>query len=182
MSGFNLPPVGELDVEDLLALPKGYRYELHEGNLVVMTPATFWHREIARRIHYMLRAAGHNVFQDPGVLGDRPRDCRLPDVGVMAVELPPHKWSYSNLPGSAYSLVVEVVSENSLNGEYNDKMEWYARQGIPEYWIADQTPDRSDDDALVIIHRLESLGDKPVYGCERSLLLSELEAEYKAKS
>lgn len=182
MTGFNLPPVGDLDVEDLLTLPKGYRYELHEGNLVIMTPATFWHREIAHRVRDMLMGTGRTAFLDPGVLGDRPRDCRLPDVGVMAAELPPRKRSYSNLPGSAYSLVVEVVSENSLNGEYTDKMDWYARRGIPEYWIVDQAPDRSDDDALVIIHRLESFGGKPVYECERSLLLSELEAECEAKA
>jgi Uma2 family endonuclease len=129
----------------------------------------------------MLHAAGLNAFQDPGVLGDRPRDCRLPDVGVVK-ELPAGKaaTSYSNLPGAAYLLVAEVVSENSLNGEYTDKMDWYARRGIPEYWIADQMPDRSDDDALVQIHRLTSSGGKPAYVWERSLLLSELEAEYQA--
>jgi Uma2 family endonuclease len=180
MTGFNLPPVGDLDVEDLLTLPKGYRYELREGNLVIMTPATFWHREIAHRIMLMLRATGVRAYLDPGVLGDRPRDCRLPDVGVVT-ELPPDTKSYSNLPGSAYSLVVEVVSPNSLNGEFTDKLDWYAQRGIPQYWIVDQAPDRSDDDALVIIHRLELFGGKSVYGCERSLLLSELEAEYQAK-
>jgi Uma2 family endonuclease len=180
MTGYNLPPVGELDVEDLLALPKGYRYELHEGNLVIMTPATFWHKVIAHRVRDMLAGTGRTVFLDPGVLGDRPRDCRLPDVGVMATELPPHRRSYSNLPGSAYSLLVEVVSENSLNGEYTDKMDWYAQRGIPEYWIVDQAPEPSDDDALVIIHRLESPAGKAVYRCGRGLVLSELEAEYQA--
>jgi Uma2 family endonuclease len=180
MTGFNLPPIGDLDVEDLLALPKGYRYELHEGNLVVMTPATFWHRTVARRVMLMLLSAGFDAFLDPGVLGDRPRDCRLPDVGVVT-ELPPGKNSYSNLPGSAYSLVVEVVSANSHNGEYGDKMQWYAERGIPEYWIVDQAPDGSEDDALVIIHRLEEFGGKVVYRCERSLLLSELEAERAAQ-
>ena len=179
MTHYEIPPVGDLDVEDLLTLPKGYRYELHEGNLVVMTPATFWHRDIALRILFMLRATGVRAYPDPGVRGDRPRDCRLPDVGVVASEMPPNKRSYSNLPGAAYSLVVEVVSENSRNGEYGDKMAWYAEQGIPQYWIADLTPDRSDDDALVIIHRLESFAGKPMYQCERSLLLSELEAEYR---
>jgi Uma2 family endonuclease len=179
ITGFNLPPVGDLDVEDLLTLPEGFRYELHEGNLVIMTPATFWHRDIAHRLLSMLSATGVRAYLDPGVLGDRPRDCRLPDVGVLAVELPPKRASYSNLPGSAYSLVVEVVSENSLNGEYTDKMDWYAKRGIPQYWIVDQTPDRADDDALVIVHRLESFAGKPTYECERSLLLSELEAEYR---
>jgi Uma2 family endonuclease len=182
VTNFDLQRIGDLDVEDLLTLPKGYRYELHEGNLVIMTPATFWHKLIARRLFLMLHSAGLDVFQDPGVLGDRPRDSRLPDVGVVQ-GLPAGRAtaSYSNLPGSAYLLVVEVVSENSLNGEYTDKMDWYARRGIPEYWIVDQLPDRSDDDALVQIHRLTSSSGKTAYVWERSLLLSELEAEYRAR-
>ena len=178
MPSLNLPPIESLDVEDLLTLPEGYRYELHAGNLVIMTPSTFWHKLIVRRLVFMLHAAGLDVFQDPGVLGDRPRDCRLPDVGVVAVELPPRTTTYSNLPGSAFSLVVEVVSENSLNGEYTDKMDWYAKRGIPEYWIVDQTPDRDDDDAHVRILRLPP--GKSTYAWERSLSLSELESEYRA--
>src|SRR4051812_44465639 len=126
-----LPPIEDLDVEDLLTLPKGYRYELHEGNLVIMTPSSFWHKEMARRLLLMLLRAGLNAYQDPGVLGDRPRDNRLPDVGVVR-ELPAGKAkrSYSNLPGSAYLLVVEVISANSLNGEYTERMDWYAQRGI----------------------------------------------------
>jgi hypothetical protein len=85
MTSFNLPPIESIDVEDLLSLPEGYGYELHEGNLVIMTPSTFWHKVTARRLLLMLHAAGFNAFQDPGVLGDRPRDCRLPDVGVVDV-------------------------------------------------------------------------------------------------
>jgi Uma2 family endonuclease len=168
--------------DDLLTLPEGYRIELHGGNLVIMTRATFWHKAIARRLFLMLHAAGLEVFQDPGVHGDLPRDFRSPDVGVITM-LPVGKAarSYSNLPGSAYSLVVEVVSENSLNGEYVGKMAWYAERGIPEYWIADLTPEGSDDDALVLVHRLASSIGKPVYTCERAVLLSELEVEYRAK-
>jgi Uma2 family endonuclease len=183
MTSLNLPPIESLDVDDLLTLPEGYRYELHEGNLVIMTPSTFWHKEIAWRLLFMLRAAGLRAFQDPGVLGDRPRDNRLPDVGVVE-GLPSGRatTSYSNLPGSAYRLVVEVVSENSQNGEYTDKMDWYAQRGIPEYWIVDQAPDRSDDDALVLVFRLAQPDGKPAYVRERNLLLSELEAEYEAQS
>lgn len=180
MTSLNLPPIESLDVEDLLTLPEGYRYELREGNLVIMTPSTFWHKAMARRLLLMLHAAGLDVFQDPGVLGDRPRDCRLPDLGVVDV-LPPGLASYSNLPGTAYRLVVEIVSENSLNGEYTDKMDWYARRGISEYWIVDQAPDRPDADALVHIHRLQPSDGPVAYVCERTLLLSELEAEYRAK-
>jgi Uma2 family endonuclease len=91
--------------------------------------------------------------------------------------LPRDKTKYSNLPGSAYTLVVEIVSENSLNGEYTDKMDWYAKRGIPEYWIVDQAPDRDEDDAHVRILRLPP--GKTAYSWERSLLLSQLEAEYR---
>jgi Uma2 family endonuclease len=179
LTGFNWPRIEDLDVEDLLTLPEGYRYELHEGNLVIMTPSTFWHKAIARRLFLMLHAAGLNVFQDPGVRSDRPRDCRLPDLGVVT-ELPAGLASYSNLPGSSFRLVMEIVSENSHNGEYTDKMAWYAQRRIPEYWIIDQAPGRPDDNALVLIHRLTIYGGKPAYALERELLLSELEAEYRA--
>src|SRR3982751_37151 len=104
MPSLNLPPIESLDVEDLLALPEGYRYELHEGNLVIMTPSTYWHKDVAGRILLLLHAAGLQVFPAPGVLGDRTRDCRLPDLGVV-IDLPRGKTKYSNLPGSAFSLV-----------------------------------------------------------------------------
>lgn len=128
----------------------------------------------------MLHAAGANVLQDPGVRGDRPRDNRLPDLGVVD-RLPAGPAEYSNLPGSSYRLVIEIVSERSENGEYTDTAAWYARRGIPEYWIVDQAPDRSDDDALVLVHRLTLSGGKPAYVRERNLLLSELEAEYRSR-
>lgn len=180
MTGLNLPPIEDLDVDDLASLPKEYRYELHEGNLVVMTPSTYWHKVMARRLMMMLYAAGLEVLQDAGIRGDRPRDLRLPDLGVVDV-LPPGLASYSNLRGPAFRLIVEIVSVNSLNGEYTDKMNWYAERGIPEYWIVEETPNRSDDDALVQIHRLNSSNGKAAYGWERSLLLSKLESEYQAR-
>jgi Uma2 family endonuclease len=158
-------------------LPEGYRYELREGNLNIMAPSTFWHKVIARRLLLMLLEAGLDALLDPGVLGARPRDNRLPDLGVVDA-LPPGLATYSNLPGSAYRLVIEVVSENSMNGEYTDKMDWYAQRGIPEYWIVDQAPEPSDDEATVLIFKLPETNGKPEYVRERTVLLSEIEAEY----
>ncbi|MFI7544257.1 Uma2 family endonuclease [Actinoplanes sp. NPDC049599] len=180
MTGLNLPPIESLDVDDLASLPTGYRYELHEGNLVIMTPSTYWHKVMARRLMMMLYAAGLEVLQDTGIRGDRPRDSRLPDLGVVT-SLPADVADYSNLPGSAFRLVIEIVSENSANSEYAEKARWYAERGIPEYWIVDRTPERSHDDALVHLHRLTLAGDAPAYVRERSMRLSELEAEYRAK-
>jgi Uma2 family endonuclease len=179
MTGINLPSIESLDVDDLASLPAGYRYELHEGNLVIMTPSTYWHKVMARRLMMMLYAAGLEVLQDTGIRSDRPRDLRLPDLGVLK-SLPAGPASYSNLPGSAFRLVIEIVSKNSQNGEYTEKMAWYAERGIPEYWIVDEAPARPDDDALVLVHTLSTSDGEPVYVCDRELLLSELEAEYRA--
>jgi Uma2 family endonuclease len=56
MTGLMLPPIEQPDVDDLASLPEGYRYELHEGNLVIMTPSSYWHKVIARRLLLMLQA------------------------------------------------------------------------------------------------------------------------------
>jgi len=180
MTGLNLPPIEDLDVDDLASLPKEYRYELHDGSLVVMTPSTYWHKVMARRLMFLLAAAGLEVLQDTGIRGDRPRDSRLPDLGVVD-SLPPEVADYSNLPGSAFRMVIEIVSESSPNGEYAEKARWYAERGIPEYWIVDRTPERSHDDALVHLHRLTLGGVGPAYARDRTVRLSELEAEYRVK-
>jgi Uma2 family endonuclease len=179
MTGLHLPPIEDIDVDDLAALPEGYRYELHGGNLVIMTPSTYWHKEMARRLLLMLYAAGLDVLQDTGIRGDQPRDSRLPDLGVR-ISRPPNTADYSNLPGSAFRLVIEIVSEKSANGEYAEKALWYAERGIPEYWIVDRTPERSHDDGIVHLHRLTLSGGDPAYARERTVRLSELEAEYRA--
>jgi Uma2 family endonuclease len=188
MTGFNMPRIEDLDVDDLASLPKEYRYELHDGNLVVMTPSTYWHEVTARRLLLLLAAAGLEVLHDAGIRGDRPRDSRLPDLGVVD-SLPADLANYSNLPGSAFRLVIEIVSESSpngeyaeKNGEYAEKARWYSERGIPEYWIVDRTPERSHDDAVVHLHRLMLAADGPAYVRDRTVRLSELEAEYKAKS
>jgi len=59
-------------------------------------------------------------------------------------------------------------------------MIWYAQRGIPEYWIVGQAPSHPDD-ALVLVHTLAPNDGKPAYVCDRELLLSELEAEYRAR-
>jgi hypothetical protein len=54
-------------------------------------------------------------------------------------------------------------------------------ENLPEYWIVDRAPDRSHDDGLAHLHRLTLAGEAPAYVRERSVLLSDLEAEYRAK-
>jgi Uma2 family endonuclease len=178
MPSINLPPVETLDVDDLASLPRGYRYELHNGNLVIMTPSTYWHKWMARRLVDMFCAAGLEAVQDAAIRGDRSRDNRVSDVGVLAGTLVEVAEDV-NLPGAAFRLIAEVVSRNL--GEYTDRARWYAERGIPDYWIVDRTPERARDDASVHIHQLKlSDAAAPAYVRVRTVRLSELEAERRA--
>jgi Uma2 family endonuclease len=179
MPSLRLPPIEDLEVEHLALLPRGYRYELRQGNLVVGLPTNFWQKSMTGRLLMMLYGTGADVFHEPGVLGSRPRDSRLPDLGVL-IRRPRKPANCTHLPGSAFRLVIEIVSRDGQDGECTDKMAWYAEQGIPEYWIVTETPDRADADATVHVHRFAA-DTEPVYARERSLLLSELEAGYAAR-
>lgn len=72
----------DLTVDDLEKLPDlGFRCELHEGNLLVLSPATAWHFEVIMRLVAALEKAGRHVS---GAVGIRfgPRDSRTADVAV----------------------------------------------------------------------------------------------------
>jgi len=73
-SSINLPPIGDLDVDDLASLPEGYRYELHHGNLVILPqvaiagmftvrPETI--NKQLRGIRELLEQAGHTIQPAP---------------------------------------------------------------------------------------------------------------------
>jgi Uma2 family endonuclease len=47
-------------------------------------------------------------------------------------------------------LAVEIVSPESVERDYGDKMEQYRRFGVPEYWIVDELEER------VTLHRLNT--------------------------
>ncbi|WP_306206666.1 Uma2 family endonuclease [Actinoplanes sp. RD1] len=181
MNVLHLSELETLDVDDLVRLPRGYRYELHDGALVIAPRPSPWHRGMVQRVLTLLLGDGLEAFAGPGVRGTRPRDSRIPDLGVFS-GVPAAVADCSHLPGSAYPLIVEVVSGPWPNGEYTGRAHWYAEQGIPEYWIVDRAPVRSHDDAQVHQHRLALGGPGPAYLRERSLLLSDLEAEHRAKT
>ena len=75
MPSINLPPIEDLDVDDLAALPKEYRYELHNGSLVVMTPSTYWHKVMSRRLK--------SIFKMRNLFLKTPSKRRLPARFVM---------------------------------------------------------------------------------------------------
>ncbi|AFZ33002.1 protein of unknown function DUF820 [Gloeocapsa sp. PCC 7428] len=138
-----------LTMEEYLAYDDGTdtRYELVDGELVEMPPASQVNASIAKFLLFELAkhlAIALLAFKDTEieVTGRRAR-CRLPDLIVHSEE------SRAALVGAKRStitrdmpppaIVIEVVSpgEENRNRDYRYKHTEYAARGIAEYWIID---------------------------------------------
>lgn len=122
----------------------GHQYELSRGIITVSNVPNFDHAEIVTKVHEALVAfkMGHaGVIRS--ILGAA--DCKLlvvpfdserhPDVSVYLTE-PPRRdrelWRIW-IP----EIVIEVVSENSVDRDYFVKADEYLQLGVKEYWIVD---------------------------------------------
>jgi Uma2 family endonuclease len=120
------------------------KYELVDGELVLMPPAVFRHATIINLIYiafYLeIQRLGLDWLVMPGTVGVKTtlNKSRIPDVSVIRGE----EWR-QNPPDApavletAPLLVVEIVSEGSINTDYRRKRTEYAIREIPEYWIVD---------------------------------------------
>jgi Uma2 family endonuclease len=135
-------------IDDLEGLPSTLRYEVHNGELVIMSPARLWHQDIERRICNLLIAAGRFAYTQVGVRRTR-RDVRVAEVGVFHEK--PTDLEMAWHQAAALSLVVEVWSKSS--DEKDRDTSWYAGLGIPEYWLAEPIVSVASD-ALITVHKL----------------------------
>ena len=161
----------EWTVEDLERLPHdGYRYELHEGSLLIMSPAIRWHNKTSRRLANLFEAHGRPAEIEVGIRFGT-NSTRIADVAVFFSE---PGFDVAHHQPEAIAIVVEVVSPESRERDFGPKPAKYASAGIPEFWrIEPLESDRSD--ALVFTFRLEDGRDGPVYVAKRTYRLSELE-------
>lgn len=141
-------PLADLTVDDLEQLPDDYRYELHEGNLVIKSPAIMWHSLMGRRIATHFVEQGRPAYQEAGVkFGNR--DSRTLDVAVFREEIDLEKAFF---PPSAVAIAIEVVSPSSAEDDRISKSHHYARAGIPEYWRVERAEDLQD--AVIYMFKL----------------------------
>ena len=126
------------------------RYELVNGELILMSLGTGQHGAIIKFVERMLETEIANLGRDwvvlPGLVGVRsPKGgrwdtCRIPDVMVLPLE----QWrtlqtreAVVELDEAPPLLVVEVVSESTKTVDYRAKRTEYSVLDIPEYWIVD---------------------------------------------
>ncbi len=138
------------------------RYELVDGELVLVPPPTHLHRRIAQLLERLFQAEIQRLNKqwetgrgDIGVSTQSLRRSitRIPDVVVFtrsAVETPTGVAILTEPP----LLVVEVVSPGETNRkrDYEQKPREYQRLGIPEYWIVD--PERQVVTTLLLFDGL----------------------------
>lgn len=162
----------DLSADDLVELPdEGYRYELHEGNLVIMSPMTAWHYRAGMRVvlcfDKMGRPAGGEVSVKFGH-----KDTRTADVAVFHGPFDDAKAFFKP---SEIAIAVEVVSPSSEIDDRVTKPWVYAHAGIPEYWRVERI--MGTDDATIHQFVLEQTPEgEPAYRQAGVTTLGELES------
>lgn len=134
----------KLTFEEYLTYDDGTdkRYEFEDGELLEMPPATGKHEAIITfllvRFYLEIQRLGLPLQVRPsGTEVQTPGQGRRPDVSVITNEQAESIQNTTAILQTPPLLVVEVVSPESVDRDYNRKIHEYAATGIPEYWIVD---------------------------------------------
>jgi Uma2 family endonuclease len=164
-----------LTYEDLLQMPAdGNRYEVIDGELFVTAAPMKKHQKLSKRLAELL------YEQEKAGMGEMyyaPVDVRLFTNGIVQPDLLFIRrdrldiYRPSGLVEGAPDLVVEILSPSTRNTDLVHKAAMYAREGVPEYWIADP------DAPALTVYALRDGRYAPVPaepGTARSLVLPDL--------
>jgi Uma2 family endonuclease len=142
-------PIKISSVEEYLNFDDGTdkRYELKDGVLVEMPPGTGKHEAIITflLISFFLEIQRMGLPLQPRPNGTEvltKKQPRRPDVCVITNEQAESIESTSAILKTPPPLLVEVVSPESVNRDYNQKTSEYAAFGVAEYWIVDPLENR----------------------------------------
>jgi Uma2 family endonuclease len=155
------------DVAELADEDPDHRYELQEGNLLVMAPADDEHAEMIMTIGAWLIAGGYagRVLATPGIrVGTSGRS---PDVLVRrSAGTRRTVW----IEPADVLLTVEIVSPGSVELDRHLKPIEYARAGVPHFWRIER-----DGPATVHMFGLGVGADgTPVYVSRGTVLLDDM--------
>jgi Uma2 family endonuclease len=141
---------------DLLAMPDdGRRYEIHGGELVVMSSPLLRHQiavlELATLLNAYGRRSGGRAVAAPFDIVFDEYDVVQPDIVFFRAERL-HLLRLDAVTRAAPDIAVEVLSPSTASVDRGRKMRMFARYGVPEYWIVD--PVRLE----IEVHALENSG------------------------
>ena len=151
-----------LTYEDYANMPDDERYELINGELImVAAPNELHQRLITRLIRYFLIAEDIGL----GWVYAAPFDVVLSEYDVVQPDLlfvlreNGRIITEANVQG-APDLVVEILSPSTSRRDWNEKRDLYAKHGVGELWIADP------DERVVWVMTLRDgvYGEAAMYG------------------
>jgi Uma2 family endonuclease len=128
--------------KDLERLPEEpfLSYEIIDGELIVARKPHLRHAAVigtlCAQIHPAVRALHGVLLVEPGIVwSEEAEDNVAPDLAIVLPDRL-HLASGRALSGTP-NIVMEVVSEGSVEVDYVKKRVLYARTGAQEYWIVD---------------------------------------------
>ena len=131
-----------LTYQDYLNAPDDERYELLNGELILVASPNMDHQDVVTNLGTHV-----SVFVREGDLGKlyfAPTDVILSDSEVVQPDLlfiskeREHIRTPANIQG-APDLIVEILSPSSARRDWGYKRELYAKHEVKEYWIVDPT-------------------------------------------
>ena len=139
MSANPIPRLFTVEEYEQIPDPPGGRYELHHGELVLVTYPVREHGDLQRRLQEMLATSGRLLGYLIAVeypFRPLPRS-EVWGADVACVSLARHKATKKWLAGSP-ELVIEVkFPSNSKHQLYDKAMTTLAGEGAAEFWIVD---------------------------------------------
>lgn len=156
-------------VKDYMSIQDDKRYELLEGELVVVPSPSFDHQQILMDLAFFLREFVRE--RDLGRVAIAPLDVVLSDHDVLQPDILfiSKDRGYIIAPGNirgAPDLVIEILSPSTEQRDRAIKSTIYARYGAREYWLVSPT------ERTVEVLALAEEGYKThgVYGAEDTLV------------
>ena len=133
-------PRTKFTYNDYRTAPEDKRYELLEGELVVVPSPTTYHQRILRNL--LVRLDSWVISEKIGEVLCAPCDVVLSDYDVLQADLlyvsnqRSHIITADNIQGGP-DLVVGILSPSTADRDLGSKRTLYARHGVDEYWVVD---------------------------------------------
>ncbi len=132
----------KLTYQDYAALEGDERYELLDGELILVGSPNRDHQSVSVRL--LTRMYSFVEESDLGWVYSAPFDVLFTDTDVAQPDIlfisseREHILTHANVQG-APDLIVEILSPSSSTRDWRNKRELYASHGVREYWIVDPT-------------------------------------------
>ncbi|MFJ9851750.1 Uma2 family endonuclease [Streptomyces sp. NPDC101150] len=118
-----------------LEVPEGFKAELLRGEIVMMAGPDLVHNRIVLRVLRQIPDQEWDCLQTQDI--DLLNETSEPQPDLVVLERDAGPDSGRLLPAQMITVLVEVVSKNSVDRDYGVKRSIYAAGGIPAYLIID---------------------------------------------